>query len=491
MAKIMKAIGPNIQQIEKHGTWLIASAHELADIAALYNPDDGGAVLAKAKEIKKMLSFAKTYGMGSMKFKESIAQSSLGTPEVFSLSEIFDAAEKRYADPIAGPLFQATDPVLTFQTFEYVAKAIAKAFDWFAVHVEVDYYKQRFRAALEGPKEHQFMTLEFVYDVPIKDVAKALLHAMQEAKANEGAEMALQLKSFNGFSTISKLGVSQELFDWFKANGNASWDGNGIKLTVGAHSGVVAITLAHVQSLNLGTLTAHIKADYRIKFTALLHNLLGKYGSEPAPFVNPAKFPSTDELQKSYGLPPVSTPVKKVTAPFNIEAVKAVKPDFFKKLGEAVQDDYGSATGSFHKQQVQPVKSFVVVAGNEWPLFDLATLPTAPLVALETASRMYQPVKGTSEGKRYYVVACNKDLRIAAAFKQSELSVRIEGPAYDAKVDQLKTVFPNATQGKGYASLHLEVGNDLIASKAMGALLMALGVAWETPMPSLAVIKGK
>ena len=40
---------------------------------------------------------------------------------------------------------------------------------------------------------------------------------------------------------------------------------------------------------------------------------------------------------------------------------------------------------------------------------------------------MYQPVKGTSQGSRYFVVGGNQDLRIAARLSGGTLSVRIEG----------------------------------------------------------------
>jgi hypothetical protein len=55
-------------------------------------------------------------------------------------------------------------------------------------------------------------------------------------------------------------------------------------------------------------------------------------------------------------------------------------------------------------------------------------MKTAAPVPLRTASQMYQPVKGSSLGSRYFVVAANQDLRIAAKWESGALAIRIEGP---------------------------------------------------------------
>ena len=62
-----------------------------------------------------------------------------------------------------------------------------------------------------------------------------------------------------------------------------------------------------------------------------------------------------------------------------------------------------------------------------WPIFNTAKLKTAAPVTLRDAKMMYQPVKGTSHGSRYFVVGGNQDLRIAARLSGATLSVRIEG----------------------------------------------------------------
>lgn len=125
-----------------------------------------------------------------------------------------------------------------------------------------------------------------------------------------------------------------------------------------------------------------------------------------------------------------------------------------------------------------------------WPKFDLAKIQSAQCVKLRDATMMYQPVFGTSAGSRYFMVAANKDLRVAARYKSGKLSVRIEGPGWQKYATNISECgFHNVDKSKDYASIHLDVGlNLIVANKTLGALLMGLGVPLETPLPDLKVI---
>ncbi len=126
-----------------------------------------------------------------------------------------------------------------------------------------------------------------------------------------------------------------------------------------------------------------------------------------------------------------------------------------------------------------------------WPMFDLNKLSSAPTAKLRDANKMYQPVKGTSGGSRYFVVGGNPDLRIAARLKDGTLSVRVEGPGWKKHTASLQEVgFALQLDAKDYASVHLSVGDNLtLASKTLGAVLLGLGVQLETPLPNLKFIK--
>jgi hypothetical protein len=128
----------------------------------------------------------------------------------------------------------------------------------------------------------------------------------------------------------------------------------------------------------------------------------------------------------------------------------------------------------------------------KWPEFPETQKKMAPTIQLRKATMMYQPVSGTSQGSRYYVVACNNDLRIAARWSGASLSVRIEGPGLAKFLPQIGSAGFSTSSGKAskeYASVHLDVGdNAVMASKTLGAVLMGLGIAMETPLPDLAKI---
>ena len=68
--------------------------------------------------------------------------------------------------------------------------------------------------------------------------------------------------------------------------------------------------------------------------------------------------------------------------------------------------------------------------------------------------------------------------------------MRIEGPDWTKHGPSIQACgFDNVQLAQGYASLHLHVGDPVIAGKALGAILLGLGVELQTPVPNLAVIK--
>lgn len=132
------------------------------------------------------------------------------------------------------------------------------------------------------------------------------------------------------------------------------------------------------------------------------------------------------------------------------------------------------------------------VAGKQkWAPVSQLHMSKAEPVKLRDATFMYQPVKGSSAGSRYFLVGGNDGIRIGARYKGKTLTVRIEGPDFDTYVSKFQSMgFSNAATGNGYGSMHLDVSNDLIAAKALGAILVGLGLPLETPIPSLSIIKG-
>ncbi len=136
-------------------------------------------------------------------------------------------------------------------------------------------------------------------------------------------------------------------------------------------------------------------------------------------------------------------------------------------------------------------KEMTMISGT----FDLKKLKTAKVVPLLNATHFYQPVKGTSSGSRYFVLALGPNLRVAGRWNVGGgghgLALRVEGPGLEAEETKALVVacgldFKSAT----HASVHLSSGSDIDIRKAVGALLIGLGEPWLTPMPSPNVIEG-
>src|SRR5690606_14300365 len=100
------------------------------------------------------------------------------------------------------------------------------------------------------------------------------------------------------------------------------------------------------------------------------------------------------------------------------------------------------------------------------------------------------PVKGTSKSSRYYVVAANDDIRIAARYQAASLSIRIEGPNWAKHTEAMTECGLKADNAQQYASMHLTAPDDTVAAKTLGAVLMGLGIPLVTHVPDITRIKG-
>jgi hypothetical protein len=273
--------------------------------------------------------------------------------------------------------------------------------------------------------------------------------------------VAINVKVKNGISAILKAGVQQPLVDWLVAAGvDVKLTAQEFKFTAGPFQDSVPVTLDVLQKLNAGTLPAGLKLSLASKLTSTILTL-------KAEAIEAGLTTTVDEAL---------TPAEKQAPKGALGALPPLKQSPLEQM---------------QAMAAKVEKSPVAQAVSYWPVFDLKKMKTAPVIKLRDATMMYQPVEGTSKSSRYYVVGANQDVRVAARYEGHTLSVRIEGPNIHKHWGQIEEVGLKKSSEKGYASLHLGVGNDmLVANKTLGAILMGLGIPLETPLPNLKLVKG-
>ena len=108
---------------------------------------------------------------------------------------------------------------------------------------------------------------------------------------------------------------------------------------------------------------------------------------------------------------------------------------------------------------------------------------------LADASQMYQPVRGTSTGSVYSVVALSDLIKVAARVTGQKLSMRVEGKGIESQkiADKLTEMGFAPTAGSHY-SMHMACG-EVPADRVIGAILAGLGVEFQTPLPVLVKVK--
>lgn len=264
--------------------------------------------------------------------------------------------------------------------------------------------------------------------------------------------MGVTIKSMNGLVAIKKLGIDAEAFEWLMSSGLE------VKLTSKAFEflhpdnnppailAAVEVTLTQLQELNKGVLsTVETKLlQQKIELTCA-------------------------ELAEYLELNPVQT---KPSGALGLLSAK--------NLSKAVE-------AQAQPEPKAPAPKAAVQIGG-WPIFDISKLKTAHKVKLRDAKQLYQPVSGSSGGSRYFVVAGGSGIAVAARYNNGQLSIRVEGENFGEHAGALhKAGLP--PKGDDYSSIHLSVNDDMIARKALGAILMAICVDLETPFPNLMVIK--
>jgi hypothetical protein len=169
---------------------------------------------------------------------------------------------------------------------------------------------------------------------------------------------------------------------------------------------------------------------------------------------------------------------------------------FNKKTGKEILTSAAQSvlTALLAETETQPVAESPVQAAALEQATTVLTTIVAPadfnqVVPLREATKMYQKVRGTSSGSVYIVVALNDSLRVAARIIGTNLAVRVE-PAgsnsfHPVDINRLKAQSLDYKQT--YASGHFECGK-VSAARTLGAILVGLGIVFDTPLPSVELV---
>lgn len=123
-----------------------------------------------------------------------------------------------------------------------------------------------------------------------------------------------------------------------------------------------------------------------------------------------------------------------------------------------------------------------------------ADVMNQPVVSLDQATVLYQPVRGTSGESIYYVVAISPEVKIAARVKSERVSIRAVGDFSNSVKAALKEAGFDEKDGT-YMSGHFQVSDLKIASRLLGAILFNVSAAchtkFSTPVPEVHYLLNK
>lgn len=120
-----------------------------------------------------------------------------------------------------------------------------------------------------------------------------------------------------------------------------------------------------------------------------------------------------------------------------------------------------------------------------------AIIIKSPPIPLSQANHMFQPVKGTSAGSKYFVVAMNSNLRVAARIQGGSVSIRVEPvSAFDADtISKFNSVSVTGEPNASYLSGHFECKDKVTPERIIGSVLFGAGIAFDTTITKLDLIK--
>jgi hypothetical protein len=287
-----------------------------------------------------------------------------------------------------------------------------------------------------------------------------------------GKHMPVTIKGITPTELVDLLGLPPSAKHWLKT------------------SGAALMVLAQEVRLIAPDKGAHVSVPVKMQYLLALKN-------KTIPFAVKmelkAQLLQAIEKMKEYmaGVGDVPQAVETKTPPLTTPPAKMQWPSAMELLQEAAaKKKEDEAAGKLPAPAVPDAPEKAHSLGW-WPMYDISKLQTGEKMQLCDATHLYQPVRGSSGSSRYFMVAGDDDLRVAARYSSTgSLSIRIEGPHWKKHVVRLNQI-GFATNAQEYCSLHLTVTDEVLAAKCLGAVLLGLGLEYKTPLPKLALIKDK
>lgn len=120
---------------------------------------------------------------------------------------------------------------------------------------------------------------------------------------------------------------------------------------------------------------------------------------------------------------------------------------------------------------------------------DVENMLDLPVIPLAEAEYLYQPVRGTSNGSKYFLVAKSGLIKVAARVMDQTVSIRVVGVPSPSVKQRFLDV---GLDEKGdHLSAHFEANTQATPHKIIGAVLMGTGIPFDTALPSVDYILDK
>ncbi len=236
-------------------------------------------------------------------------------------------------------------------------------------------------------------------------------------------------------------------------------------------------------------LTVNVNAQLALQKLGLDTKPLDAAGIALVPYSGGVKFVKEHEVFASWAVAPAKVAeIGQNGYDPNSLMHAAAKGNAEAAYTQALQMAGKPVAGASKSASKKPGKTVPVAAAvATYPVEDMKTGTQVPLIK---ADMLYQPVKSTSAGSRYYVVGLSDTIKVAARLKANTLSIRIEGKAFSALAPVLSASgFFGATFGGSftddYASMHVEIANAFDAQKVVGSVLGILYEHIKHGVPSL------